>query len=99
MNIYILIISGIILSIGFHFVGVYAGAKKTVWVTIILLWAAAINIAMSEIKPKGYDFIEKIKGEYPVVDEEINRALPEISIYEIIGIKRAYQEAKASSEN
>ncbi len=99
MNIYILLVVAIALSVAFHFVGVYAGAKKIVWLVIILLWAGGINIAMSEIKPKGYEFIEKIKGQYPSVDQQIESALPKISIYEIIGIRKAYKEAKASSEH
>ena len=99
MNIYILLSVAIALSVAFHFVGIYAGAKKIVWLVIVLLWAGSINIAMSEIKPKGYEFIEKIKGQYPNVDQQIESALPEISIYEIIGIRKAYKEAKASSEH
>ncbi|MEA3521973.1 MAG: hypothetical protein U9R50_03285 [Campylobacterota bacterium] len=99
MNVYIVLASAFALSVAFHFIGVYAGAKKIVWLVIVLLWAAGINIAMSEIKPKGYDFVEKIKGQYPKVDDEINRALPEISIYEIIGIRKVYKQEKASSEN
>ena len=99
MNIYILLSVAIALSVAFHFIGVYAGAKKIVWLVIALLWAGSINIAMSEIKPNGYDFIEKIKGKYPSVDQEIESALPEISVYELIGIRKAYKEAKASSEH
>lgn len=99
MNIYIFLIISVVLSVAFHFIGIYAGAKKTVWLMLALLWAGGINIAMSEIKPKGYEFIEKIKGQYPSVDQQIESALPEISIYEIIGIRKAYKEEKASSEN
>ncbi len=99
MNIYIVLTTAITLSVIFHFIGIYAGAKKTVWLVIFLLWVAAINIAMSEIKPSGYNFIEKIKGQYPQVDKEIEESLPEISVYEIISIRKAYKEAKASSEN
>jgi hypothetical protein len=51
MSLSIILTVGIILSIAFHFVGVYAEAKKTVWIMIVLMWAGSINIAMSEIKP------------------------------------------------
>ncbi len=100
MNIYTVLIGAILLSIALHYVGVYANAKKTVWLTIALMWAGSINIAMSEVKPAAYDKIEKIKGKYPDVDKEIQEALPEISLYEMIGIMKKYKQAqKASSEH
>ncbi len=100
MNIYTVLIGAIILSIALHFIGVYVNAKKSVWLTIVLFWAAGINIAMSEVKPNAYDKIDKIKGQYKSVDEEIQKALPKISVYEMIGIMKAYTQAKeASSEN
>jgi len=94
MNIYIVLSVAIILSIAFHFLGVFAGAKKTVWFMLLLMWAGSINIAMSEIKPKGYEEIEKMKGQYPDTDALIEEALPEISIYEMLGIKKSYQNHK-----
>ena len=86
----IVIIIGLLLSVGFHFIGVYAGAKKTVWVVIVLMWAATINIAMSEIKPSGYEEIQKMKGQFSDTDKLIEEAGDEISVYEMIGIKKSY---------
>jgi hypothetical protein len=90
----IILISAILLSLIFHFVGVYADAKKSVWVAIILFWAAATNIAMSEVKPNGYGEIEKMKGQNSETDLLIKEALPKISIYELIEIKQSFQEHK-----
>ena len=84
------VIVGILLSIGFHFIGVYAGAKKIVWVMIVLMWAGTINIAMSGIKPAGYEEIEKMKGQFDDTDLLIKEAGEEISVYEMIGIKKSY---------
>ena len=94
MILIIVLLSAIILSLAFHFIGVYAGAKKTVWVMIVLLWAAAISIAMSEIKPQGYADIEKIKGQYKEVDLLIEKAMPNISIYEMLEIKNMSNNKK-----
>jgi len=91
MNIYILLIIATALSVSFHFIGVYAGAKKTVWFMLLLLWAGSISIAMSEIKPKGYEDLEKMKGQFSDTDALIQEALPEVSIYEMIGIKKSFQ--------
>jgi len=90
MNLTIILIIAIILSIGFHYVGVYAQAKKTVWLMIVLMWAGAINIAMSEIKPKGYEDIKKLEGKYADTDALIKESMPEISIYEMILIKNSF---------
>jgi len=95
INIYTVLISAVLLSIGFHFVGVYANAKKIVWIVIALLWAASINVAMSEVKPKGYEYLEKIKGQYEKVDKEIQEAYPEVSLYELLSIKKTYSKEKA----
>jgi len=95
MTLFIVLLSALVLSIAFHFVGVYAGAKKTVWVMIILLWAAAINMAMSEIKPKGYSEIEKLKGHYKEVDLLIEKSMPKISIYEMLEIKNKFNNEKS----
>lgn len=94
MNLIIVLISGTVLSLIFHFIGVYADAKKTVWTVIILLWAAAVSIAMSEIKPKGYAEIEKMKGINPQTDLLIIQAQPKISIYEMLEIKKSFAENK-----
>jgi hypothetical protein len=100
MNIYTVLIGATLLSVALHFIGVYANAKKTVWLTIVLLWAGSISIAMSEVKPSAYDKIDKIKGKYESVDAEIQEALPKISVYEMIGIMKKYKQAKkASSEH
>jgi len=86
----IVIIIALALSVGFHFVGVYAGAKKIVWIVIALMWAGSINIAMSEIKQSGYEEIEKMKGQFSDTDQVIKEAGEEISVYEMIGIKKSY---------
>jgi len=89
MSLTVIIIIGIVLSIVFHFLGVWANATKFVWVAIILLWAGAISIATSEIKPKGYEYIKSIEGKYKDTDKLIKESLPKISIYEMILIKKS----------
>ena len=91
MNIYIFITVALLLTLAFHFIGVYAGAKKTVWVMLILVWAGSINIAMSEIKPSGYEDLKEMKGQFNDTDKLIDEALPEVSIYEMLGIKKSFQ--------
>ena len=86
----IVIIIALLLSAGFHFIGVYVGAKKIVWTMIALMWAGSINIAMSEIKDTGYEEIEKMKGQFSDTDAVIEEAGEEISVYEMIGIKKSY---------
>ena len=86
----IVIIIALLLSVGFHFIGVYVRAQKTIWVMIALMWAGSINIAMSEIKPSGYEEIEKMKGQFSDTDLVIQEAGEEISVYEMIGIKKSY---------
>ena len=90
MSLTIILIVATILSIGFHLIGVYANAKKTVWLMLVLMWAGAINIAMSEVKPKAYDDIKKMQGKYEDVDALIKESQPKISIYEVILIKNAF---------
>lgn len=90
MSLTIILTIAILLSIAFHFVGVYAGAKKSVWLMIVLFWAAGINLAMSEIKPKGYEDIESMKGQYSDTDKLIEASMPEVSIYEMVTIKKSY---------
>lgn len=80
----------LLLSIIFHFVGVYAQAKRIVWVVIFLLWAAAISIATSEVKPKAYEDVKKMQGKYADTDKIIEDSKPEISIYEMILIKNSF---------
>ena len=91
MTLTIILITALIITIIFHFIGVYAGAKKTVWIMIVLMWAGAINIAMSEVKPKGYDDIKAMKGQFADTDALIEDAMPTVSIYEMIQIKKSYQ--------
>ena len=91
MNLTIVLIAAVILSFAFHFVGVYANAKKTVWLMIVLMWAGSINIAMSEVKPKAYEDIKSMQGKYEDVDLLIKDAMPEVSIYEMLNIKKSFQ--------
>lgn len=91
MNLTIILIIAIILSIGFHFIGIYTGAKKTIWVMLFIMWAGSFNIAMSEIKPKGYDQIKKVQGKFADTDALIKEAGDEISVYEMVLIMESYQ--------
>ena len=91
MSLTIILGAAILLSIGFHFVGVYAGARRTVWMMLIFVWAIAIGTAMNEIKPAGYKDIEKMKGQFSDTDKLIEEAMPEVSLYEMIVIKKSYQ--------
>jgi surface polysaccharide O-acyltransferase-like enzyme len=86
----IIIICAILLSIAFHFVGVYAGAKKTVWVMLILMWAAFISLATSEVKPKAYEDLKEIKGKYSDTDALIKESMPKISVYEMLLIRKSF---------
>ncbi len=90
MSLTLLLSIGIIITVIFHFIGVYAGAKKIVWVAIILIWAGAISVATSEVKPKAYDEIKQMKGKYPQTDKIINESLPKVSVYEMILIKNSF---------
>ena len=90
MSLNIILIVGVILSIGFHFIGVYAGAKKTVWVAIALMWAGSISIAMSEVKPSAYEEIKKIQGQFADTDKLIEEAGSNMSLYEFLVIKKSY---------
>ncbi len=98
MSLTLILSVGVILSIIFHFIGVYAGAKKSVWFVIALLWAAGFSIAHSEVKPKGYEYIKSIKGKYPDTDKLIEESLPEISLYEMILIKKSILEHKKAKD-
>ena len=90
MSLTIILIVAILLSIGFHFLGVYANARKTVWLMMILMWAGAINIAMSEVKPKAYEDIKKMQNKYEDIDKIIQESQPEVSVYEMILIKSSF---------
>ena len=90
MNLTTILIAGVILSVAFHFIGVYAGAKKTVWLVIVLLWAAVISVATSEVKPKAYEDLKEMQGKYKDTDKLIKESMPEISIYEMILIKNSF---------
>ena len=90
MSLTIILIVAILLSIGFHFLGVYANARNTVWLMMILMWAGAINIAMSEVKPKAYEDIKKMQNKYEDTDKIIQESQPEVSVYEMILIKSSF---------
>lgn len=91
MSLSVILIVAILLSIGFHFIGVYAGAKKTVWLMLVIMWAGSINIAMNEIKPSGYEEIKKMRGQFSDTDKLIDEAMPTVSLYEMLSIKKSYQ--------
>lgn len=90
MSLTLLLSIGIIITIIFHFIGIYAGAKKIVWIAIILIWAAIISVATSEVKPKAYDAIKQMKGKYQDTDKIINESMPKVSVYEMILIKNSF---------
>ncbi len=98
MNLTLLLIAAAILSIGFHFMGVYAGAKKVVWVMLVFMWAGAIGIALNEISPKGYKYIDKQYGKYSAVDKLIDEAKPEITTMEMLEIKKIFAQEKAAAK-
>ncbi|MCF6340687.1 MAG: hypothetical protein L3J10_08080 [Sulfurimonas sp.] len=90
MGLTIVIISAIIVSLIFHFIGVYINAKKAIWSMLVFMWVITIGIAMNEIKPGGYKDIEKMKGQYADTDALIDEAMPKISLYEMLSIKKSY---------
>ena len=92
MSLIIILSVGIVLTVIFHFIGVYAGAKKFVWIALVIMWAGSISIAMQEIKPKGYTDLKKIQGKNAELDKVIEEAMPKISIYEMIIIKKKQHE-------
>ncbi len=97
MTLAVIIAIGILLSIIFHFIGVYVGAKRIVWAVIALMWAFAISFASGEIKPKGYEAINKMKGHDRQTDALIKEALPKISVYEMIVIKNSFLKHEKSA--
>lgn len=98
MSLTIILIVAILVSVVFHFVGVYAGAKKTVWLMLVIMWTGTIGMAMSDIKPKGYKEIEKMKGQFSDTDKLIEEAMPEVTIYEMLVIKKSYSTNKHKDE-
>ncbi len=90
MSLNIILIIAVILSVGFHFVGVYANAKKIVWIMLVLMWAGAISIATNEVKPSAYDEIKKIQGQFSDTDKLIEESGSEVSLYEFLVIKKSY---------
>jgi len=90
MNLTIIISVGIIITLIFHFIGVYAGAKKIVWMALALIWIGTISIATSEIKKQAYDDIKEMKGKYQDTDKIIKASMPKISVYEMILIKNSF---------
>jgi len=91
MSLAIILAVAVLLSVGFHFIGVYAGAKKTVWLMLIFVWSVVVGTAMNEIKPAGYKDIEKMRGKFSDTDKLIEEAMPEVSLYEMLVIKKSYQ--------
>ena len=94
MSLTIVLIVAIILTAIFHFIGVYAKSQKIMWIMLVIMWAGSISIALQEIAPKGYEDLEKIKGQDAALDQLIAESLPEISIYEMLVIKKREHELK-----
>ncbi|MFA5233599.1 MAG: hypothetical protein WC390_04290 [Sulfurimonas sp.] len=94
MSLAFILAIAIAVSIAFHFVGVYVGAKKTVWIMLVFVWAIVVGTAMNEIKPAGYKDIEKMRGQFSDTDKLIEEAMPEVSLYEMIIIKKSYHTNK-----
>ena len=90
MSITIGIVTGIILTIIFHFLGIYTKSIKIVWIVIIILWAFVLNVALSEIKEVGYKKIEKMKGKFPQTDALIKDAMPKVKVYEMFEIQKSF---------
>ena len=90
MSLIIILIVATILSLIFHLIGVYIDAKKTIWTMLVFVWAIVIGTAMNEIKPSGYKGIEKMKGQFADTDKLIEESMPEISLYEMLSIKKSY---------
>lgn len=98
MSLPIIITIAILLSIAFHFVGVYVGAKKSVWAMLVIIWAISIGTITNEIKPKGYKDIEKMKGRFSDTDKLIEEAMPEVTLYEMIVIKKSFNTNKLAND-
>ena len=98
MSLTVIIIIAIMLSVGFHFVGVYIDAKKSVWAMLLVVWAVSLGTITNAVKPKGYKDIEKMKGSYSDTDKLIEEAMPEVSLYEMIVIKKSFNTNKLANE-
>lgn len=94
MNLTIILTVAVILTVIFHFIGVYARAQRVVWIMLAIMWAGSISIALQEISSKGYEDLEKIKGKDADLDKLIEESLPQISVYEMLVIKKAQLELK-----
>ncbi len=90
MSLNIILVIGVLLSIGFHFIGVYVNAKKTIWLMIVIMWAGSFSIAMGEVKPGAYEEIQKIKGQYADTDKLIEETGGHMSLYQFLVIKKSY---------
>lgn len=90
MSIAIGVITGIVLTIIFHFLGVYTKSTKIVWIVIVILWAFVLDVALSEIKEAGYKRIEKMKGKFPQTDALIKEAMPKVRVYEMFEIQKSF---------
>ncbi len=97
MSLTIVLIVAVILTVIFHFIGVYARAQRIMWIMLVIMWAGSISIALQEISPKGYEDLEKIKGKDAALDKLIQESLPEISVYEMLVIKKSELELKKQS--
>jgi len=94
MSLTLVLFVAVMLTVIFHFLGVYAGAKKIVWTVLALLWIGAISFSMQEIKPKGYEYIKKMQGNFESTDALIKEAGDEISIYEMLTIQKDFLKHK-----
>ena len=90
MSLNVILIIGVLLSVGFHFIGVYVNAKKTIWVMLVLMWAGSISVTMNEVKPSAYDEIKKMQGQFGDTDKLIEEAGEHMSLYEFLVIKKSY---------
>ncbi len=90
----IILTVAVILTVIFHFIGVYVKAQRIMWIMLAIMWAGSISIALQEISPKGYEDLEKIKGKDADLDKLIEESLPQISVYEMLVIKKAQLELK-----
>lgn len=90
MSLTIILIIGVLLSVGFHFIGIYVNAKKIIWLMIALMWAGSFSIGMGEVKPSAYEEIKKIHGQYADTDKLIEEAGANMSLYQFLVIKKSY---------
>ncbi len=81
---------GIVATILLLGAGYKLKALKFVVIALLFFWAVGIDIFVSEIKPKGYDEIAKMKGKCHDTDQLIQEAGETISLYEFLAIKRSF---------